>query len=286
MKRVLSTLRILLIVMLPASALALDLNLDKLVNTLSKVKDLKTAESGASSDVNEVEIGKGIAASLLGASPLVADQKLQDYVNRLGWWIVLQGERTELPWRFGVIESEQVNAFSTPGGYVFLTRGLLLRMRNEAELAGVLAHEIAHVLKKHHLNAIRKSAQTGLVADLASAAVGRDDTFGLSQKLINVGTDILVRGLDKQDEFEADRLAVVLAARAGYDPYGLPSVLQMLDTMNPGDSGLSLLFKTHPAPQKRLEQLDLSMGNTLDRFTGQEIGESRFMQIVGDYAKR
>lgn len=286
MKRVLSTLRILLIVMLPASALALDLNLDKLVNTLSKVKDLKTAESGASSDVNEVEIGKGIAASLLGASPLVTDQKLQDYLNRLGWWIVLQGERTELPWRFGVIESEQVNAFSTPGGYVFITRGLLLRMRSEAELAGVLAHEIAHVLKKHHLNAIRKSAQTGLVADLASAAVGRDDTFGLSQKLINVGTDILVRGLDKQDEFEADRLAVVLAARAGYDPYGLPSVLQMLDAMNPGDSGLSLLFKTHPAPQKRLEQLDLSMGNTLDRFAGQAGGESRFMQVVGDYAKR
>lgn len=286
MKGVLSVFRLLLLLMLPVAAWALDLNLDKLVNTLSKVKDLKTAESGASSDANEVEIGKGIAASLLGASPLVVDQKLQDYLNRLGWWIVLQGERTELPWRFGVIESEQVNAFSTPGGYVFITRGLLLRMRNEAELVGVLAHEIAHVLKKHHLNAIRKSAQTGLVADLAGAAVGRDDTFGLSQKLIHVGTDILARGLDKQDEFEADRLAVVLTARAGYDPYGLPSVLQMLDTMNPGDSGLSLLFKTHPAPQKRLEQLDLSMGNTLDRYAEQTLGENRFMQIVGEYAKR
>src|SRR5690606_22482768 len=153
-------------------------------------------------------------------------------------------------------DTDSLNAFAAPGGYVFITRGLLLNMRNEAELAGVMAHEISHVLKRHHLNAIQKNAQTGLVADLASMAAGSSKNAGLADKAIGASTELYARGLDKDDEFEADRMGVVLAARAGYDPYGLPAVLQTLDGMNSQDSGLALMFKTHPAPQKRLELLD------------------------------
>src|SRR5690606_26282584 len=147
-------------------AYAFGLNLEKLGNIISKSQDLKPVETQS-----EVDIGKGVAANLLGAAPLVKDEKLQAYVNRLGWWLVQHTERTDLVWHFGVLDTDSLNAFAAPGGYVFITRGLLLNMRNEAELAGVLAHEIAHVLQRHHLAAIQKNAQTGIVADLASMAV-------------------------------------------------------------------------------------------------------------------
>ncbi|HWU81844.1 MAG TPA: M48 family metalloprotease, partial [Methylophilaceae bacterium] len=152
--------RILILIVLcisAATAQAFELNINKLVDAIGKVKDLKPVD-----DKGEAEIGSGVAANLLGAAPLVQDDKLQAYVSRLGWWLAMQTERADLSWRFGVLDSDTVNAFAAPGGYVFITRGLLLRMRNEAELAGVLSHEIAHVLKRHHLNAIQKNARTGL----------------------------------------------------------------------------------------------------------------------------
>lgn len=263
------------------SAQAFELSINKLVDAIGKVKDLKPVD-----DKGEAEIGHGVAANLLGAAPLVQDDKLQAYVSRLGWWLAMQTERADLPWRFGVLDSENVNAFAAPGGYVFITKGLLLRMRNEAELAGVLAHEMAHVLQRHHLNAIQKNARTGLMADLASMAVGSSEHAALAEKAIGAGTELYARGLDKDDEFEADRMGVVIAARAGYDPYGLPAVLQTLEAANAQDSNLALMFKTHPAPQKRLELLDGLMTGTMDRYASQPVVADRFVKVVGDYAKR
>ena len=261
-----------------ASAQAFELNLNKLVDMVGKTKDLKAVDT-----TGEIEIGEGVAANLLGAVPLVQDEALQTYVNQLGWWLVQQqSDRTDLTWRFGVLDTDNLNAFAAPGGYVFITKGLLLNMRNEAELAGVLAHEISHVLKRHHLDAIQKSAKTGIVADLASMAVSNSKYGGLGEKAIGAGTELYARGLDKEDEFEADRMGVVIAARAGYDPYGLPAVLQTLDSMNAQDSNLALMFKTHPAPQKRLELLDGVMAEKMDRYEGEE-GQERFMKVVGEY---
>jgi predicted Zn-dependent protease len=97
---------------------------------------------------------------------------------------------------------------------------------------------------------------------------------------------LYARGLDKGDEFEADRMGVVIAARAGYDPYGLPAVLQTLEAINPQDSNLALMFKTHPAPQKRLELLDGLMTGSMDRYASQPVMAERFQKIVGDYARR
>lgn len=262
-------------------AYALDLNLNKLVDMVGKTKNLKTVD-----EAGEVEIGQGVAANLLGAVPLVNDEALQAYVNQLGWWLAQQTERRDLNWRFGVLDTDSVNAFAAPGGYVFITKGLLLNMRNEAELAGVLAHEISHVLQRHHLNAIQKNAETGLVADLASMAVSNSKYGGLGEKAIGAGTELYARGLDKEDEFQADRMGVVIATRAGYDPYGLPAVLQTLDSMNAQDSNLALMFKTHPAPQKRLELLDGVMAGKLDSYGGQVEGKERFMKVVGEYANR
>lgn len=270
------------LLLVTSSAYALDLNLNKLVDMVGKTKNLKTVD-----EASEADIGHGVAANLLGAVPLVKNDALQAYVNQLGWWLTQQQtERSDLTWRFGVLDTDSVNAFAAPGGYVFITRGLLLNMRTEAELAGVLAHEISHVLKRHHLNAIQKGAKTGLVADLASMAASNSKYGGLGEKAIGAGTELYARGLDKEDEFEADRMGVVLAARAGYDPYALPAVLQTLDSMNAQDSSLALMFKTHPTPQKRLELLDDVMAGKLDHYAGQQEGQDRFMQVVGEYVKK
>lgn len=223
----------------------------------------------------EITIGRDVAARLLGAAPLVGNAPLQRYVNHVGRWLASQTERPDLPWQFGVLDAPQLNAFAVPGGTIFITRGLLEKMKSEAELAGVLAHEIVHVLRKHHLKAIQKSAQTGLAGDALSAAL-KDRAGAARDKLIAFGAEMYTRGLDKSDELEADRLGVVIAARAGYDSYGLPAVLQTLQAMNAQDSGLALMFKTHPAPAERLDALSEKMQSILDAHSSQPQLADRF----------
>jgi predicted Zn-dependent protease len=280
MTRFITALTILLLGMGTVQAFNLDIN--KLIDAGKSASDLKPVD-----EKGEAEIGNTAAAGILGAAPLVKDEKLQAYINQVGLWLALQTERPDLPWRFGVMDSDSVNAFAAPGGYVFITRGLLLRMHSEAELAGVLAHEISHVLKRHHLNAIQKNAQVGLVTNLMSAFSNDNGTLTgeAKKKLISVSSELYARGLDKDDEFEADKMGVVIAARAGYDPYGLPAVLQTLEAMNAQDSSLALMFKTHPTPQKRLELLDGLMTGTMDRYASQLLVADRFEKVVGTYAR-
>ena len=249
----------------------IDLNkaLDTVKNVGKAVKEIDEPE--------EIAIGRDVASRLLGAAPLVPNPGLQRYVNNVGRWLAAQTERPDLPWQFGVLEHGNVNAFATPGGTIFITRGLLEKMRNEAELAGVLGHEIVHVLKKHHLKAIQKGAQTALAGEGLSTAL-KDRAGPARDKLIALGTEMYTRGLDKSDELEADRLGVVIAARAGYDAYGLPSVLQTLQAMNAQDSALALMFKTHPAPGERLDTLGQKMQGILDTYSAQpQLGE-RFLK--------
>lgn len=225
----------------------------------------------------EVRIGRQVAGDLLGAAPLVKDDTLQRYVNTVGRWVAQQSGRKDLTWHFGVIESEDINAFAAPGGYVFLTKGLYKRLNNEAELAGVLAHEIAHVSKKHHLDLLKKSALIGTLAQSVSKEVKSGDQA--VQNLIGNGAEMLARGLDKDAEFEADRIGAVFAARAGYDPWGLPTVLQDMAAINPGDNRLALLYKTHPSAADRVAHLGEAVGDRFDSLpAGKEFPE-RFYRI-------
>ncbi|MCR4345749.1 MAG: M48 family metallopeptidase [Sulfuricaulis sp.] len=253
---------------------ALKLDFDKLKDVKEKLKVLKEP-----SDADEIEIGKGVAANLLGAAPPVNDAKLQAYVNRVGQWIAMHSDRPNLPWHFAVVDTDGVNAFATPGGYIFITRGMLLRMRDEAELAGVLAHEVTHVVEKHALKTMRKGALAGLAGDALSSYAEKKGKEEFN-KIVSAGTEIYTRGLDKEDEFAADRAGVVVAARAGYDPYGLPSVLQTLASINPQDDAVSLMFKTHPDSGTRLELVSNSMEGGLDQYANHPRVESRFFSII------
>lgn len=229
------------------------------------------------SETQEREIGQGVAATLLGAGPLLDDRAIQAYVNKVGLWVALHSTRSGLPWRFAVLNNDAVNAFAVPGGYIFVTRGLLLNLRNEDELAGVLAHEIAHVVQQHHLKALQSDASLKLGGKALSQVMGVGGLQGEALSLVAKGAKTLYsRGLDQEDEFEADRMGVEMAARAGYDPYGLPSVLQTLASINPGSSGLALLLKTHPRPVARFLRLDQAMTGRFETTTARPLIRDRY----------
>ena len=245
------------------SALAAGAFEQELLKSLKQGVRQQLTGKPAFSAEEEAALGRQIAGNLLGAAPLVADVKLQKYVNQIGRWVADQSERPDLKWHFGVIESGDVNAFATPGGYIFVTRGLYLLLQNEAELAGVLGHEVGHVIRQHHLKILQQSKLLDLGGQLLAKNVDQN-----LQGLIGSGAEIVARSLDKDAEFDADRIAVVLAARAGYDAFGLPAVLQQIGHFARDSDAVALLFKTHPHPEDRLSQLDAAIGERFYRVKG------------------
>lgn len=225
----------------------------------------------------EIALGREITGSILGAAPLVKDDALQQYVNKVGRWVASQSERADLPWKFGVIESADLNAFAAPGGYVLITKGLYANLQNEAQLAGVLGHEIAHVVKKHQLKVLQKQQLLNIGAGKLSDLLGKKDK--IAKTVLANGAEISARSLDKDAEFEADRMGMVLAARAGYDVYGLPEVLETMSRVNPSDNSVALLYKTHPHPDERLAKLGESAGDKLDKVKTGKTLENRLYKL-------
>ncbi|NQD37605.1 M48 family metalloprotease [Permianibacter sp. IMCC34836] len=237
-----------------------DVKLDPFVSAAEKLSN-----SGEMNELDEIALGGHMAGTLLGASALDPDVNLQRYVNQVGRWVSLQSPRPGLPWKFGVLKDETVNAFAAPGGYVFVTRGLLRKLDSEAELAGVLAHEVQHVNHRHHLKAVQKNNQLGAATDVLgylgerqinkSGGQHADAKGAVADKLLGATKALYARGLDKDDEYEADKDGIVLMAQAGYDPYAFVSVLQKLEALGSEDSSLALLLQTHPRPADRLKAI-------------------------------
>ena len=262
---------------------------DTISNVVSLGKDLKDAVTDVP-ESEEIEIGEVMASGLLGAAPLLANDRIQQYINRVGKWIALHSERPGLPWNFAVIDSPVPNAFAAPGGKVFITTGLLYRLRSESELAGALGHEIAHVILKHHLRAVQKAGQAGLLTTgLGMLANSKIRDTGLASQIgkgwvkgaLSGGKELYVKGLSPDDELQADRVGMVLAARAGYDPFGLPTVLQLLQNLSTDQqASKSLVYSSHPTPSLRLSELDKSIGKSLDQFSSQAVLQERFVAAI------
>ncbi len=244
---------------------------------------LAKSTTGASPQ-EEYEIGRHMAGTLLGASPLDRNSKHQRYVNRVGRWLSIHSSRPELDWHFGVLADDDVNAFAAPGGYVFVTEGLLDMLDNEAELAGVLAHEIGHVTKKHHLNAVRNNNLMGAAVDVG-AFLGESASGGkvsaqereFASHVVNASKQLYARGLDKSDEYEADDEGLHLMTQAGYDPYAFVAVMQKLDARTGKDSSMALLLQTHPRPSDRLQAMNRTLGK-MDTPDNLATLEKRFRQ--------
>jgi beta-barrel assembly-enhancing protease len=260
-----------------------DVKLDPFVSAAEKL-----SQSGDMREDDEIALGGHMAAMLVGAVALDKDVASQRYVNRIGRWVSLHSERPTLPWKYGVLADDTVNAFAAPGGYIFVTRGLLAQLSSEAELAGVLAHEIQHVVNKHHLNAVQKNNQLGAATDVLGYLGERQINksggeyagakAGVADRLLGATKALYARGLDKEDEFEADREGLVLMARAGYDPYALLAVLQKLEARGSEDSSLALLLQTHPRPGDRLKAVaNASVLNDAGPFAS---NDQRFQQSL------
>ncbi|MGR8922100.1 MAG: M48 family metalloprotease [Gammaproteobacteria bacterium] len=228
-------------------------DVDKLVDVGKRVVEA-TREMP---EAEEIQLGRDLAGRLLGAMPPLPDASVQAFVNRVGRWLAAQSERPDLPWHFAVVSSDSLGAFATPGGYVFVTSGLVGLMRNESELAGVLAHEIVHVVERHHVAAVMAKARLELAREVAAdvaAEYGKGHP-AVTQALLDGGMNLYASGLDQGDEFEADLAGMVLAARGGYDPLGLLMLLSTLDALDPAEPRASLLFATHPDTRTRIERL-------------------------------
>lgn len=228
-------------------------DVDKLLETGKRV----VAATRSMTEEEEIHLGRDLAGRLLGAMPPLKQADAQTYINRLGRWLTLQTTRPDLPWRFAIVSSDSLGAFATPGGHVLVTTALLRLMRDESELAGVLAHEIAHVIERHHAEAVMKKARAALARDVAADVIA-DYTKGnplVRNALLEGGMSLYASGLDQGDEFAADLTGVVIAARAGYDPFGLLMLLTTLDALDPAEPRASLLFATHPDTRERIERL-------------------------------
>jgi predicted Zn-dependent protease len=205
----------------------------------------------------EIAFGRDLAARILGNYKLLDNDRVNRYVNTVGNAVALYAGRPEIRFRFAVLDSTECNAFAAPGGYVFVTRGALNLMDNEAQLAGVLGHEIAHITEKHIIKELKiRGRDDSLAGGLANLIGGSTDTFRktLEQAMESASDILFSRGYKIQDELEADQIGLLMAAVAGYNPSALGSFLAGARRFEPEDA--TYTDKEHPLSAVRLAKID------------------------------
>jgi predicted Zn-dependent protease len=223
---------------------------DKVKKTSDDTARVVKGVSGLSLE-EEVAIGDAVALAIVGNYGGVwRDEAATRRVNLIGGILAQYATRQDLQWRFGLLDSTTVNAFSAPGGRVFITRGLYELPLSDAELAGVLAHEIIHIDERHAINIIARSE---LVGGVSSLVADNNADFAAYESLVGEAADIiLVQGFDPKTEYEADALGRDLAGVTGYAPGGLREVLTRIGASTEA-GGTS--FSTHPSTADRLQRL-------------------------------
>lgn len=237
------------------------------------------AATGRMSFERERDIGGSIAVkSFTDQGALHPSEELQRYVATVGLAIVRQTPRAGMPFAFAVVDREDANAWAAPGGYVFVTSGALRRMDDEAQLAGVLAHEIAHVTREHMVRMLSRTQFLQGVTETVQAASGKD-LSELNRAVENGVTILFERGLDRDMEFEADLVGLEYAALAGYDPHGLVDFLENLKAELAAQSaGAGWLGSTHPTLDARLMRLRAHIQNEIGDLGGARVPD-RFQRI-------
>jgi predicted Zn-dependent protease len=216
---------------------------------VKKIADLKVTEA------EERQIGQEVSDKLVQEFGVMQDANVHKYVTLLGTVMTQASSRPNLDWQFIVLDTEGVNAFAAPGGFVHITKGLLGLMKNEAELAGVLGHELTHVTEKHTVNAIQKGDTISLGADSlgTSGGMGRALIADFAQQAYK---DLLDNKFSRNDENEADEKGVALANKVGYNPNGLSAALMKLMDRNKDAKEPNGLFASHPQMKERLANLE------------------------------
>ncbi len=191
----------------------------------------------------------------------VQNADLQQYVARIGNSLAQQteGDFPSLPWEFTLLDSDVINAFALPGGKVFMSRGLAEKMTNEAQLAGVLGHEVGHVTARHINDRIAQQIGVGVLTTAAGVAIGAtsdDDLVRYGAPIaFGVGGQLVLLSYSRSQELESDRLGVRYMTKVGYDPRGQLQVMEILDEAAGTDRAASF-FATHPDPKARIQQIE------------------------------
>jgi beta-barrel assembly-enhancing protease len=217
--------------------------LKKAQDSKQKIDDLTISET------EERQIGEDVSAKIRARFGVVQDPAIHKYVTLLGTTLAKESERPNLNWTFVVLDTDGVNAFASPGGIVHVTRGALGLAKNEAELAGVLGHEIGHVAHKHTVNAIKKSNAVKMGTD----AAGRSSF--LSSYANKAYEMVLENNFDRGDELDADKVGVELAGKAGYKAASLGDFLERLDERNKNQAERNGLFASHPETKERIDKI-------------------------------
>ena len=241
------------------------------------------------SQAQEVAIGRQLDAEVRREMGLYEDAALQQYVDAIGQRLARVSHRPDLEWHFAVVDQPAVNAFALPGGYVYLTRGILPFLADEAELAGVLGHEIGHVTARHAAQQYTKATTGGLGLAVLGILVPETRPF---QQVAETALGVLFLKYSREDELEADRLGAEYAAKGGWDPGGVAGMLATLARLDEASGqrrGVPNWLSTHPAPAERVERLRPAVAGRggatdretfLRRFDGLVYGDSPDQGVV------
>jgi beta-barrel assembly-enhancing protease len=218
--------------------------LGSVIKRTQQFRDLQITEA------EEVQLGSAVSEKVRNRYGVVQDNAVHRYVTLVGSLLVQKSERPNLPYTFIVLDTDGVNAFAAPGGFIHITRGALGLMKNEAELAGVLAHEIVHVAGKHTIKAIQKGKMIQIGADEALS------NPALFSKLVDKTSELVLAGFGRNEELEADRDGLSIANEVGYAPSGLADFLTRLTERNKKSTEKQGLFASHPEMEERLSKAD------------------------------
>jgi len=231
----------------------------------------------------EIAMGREAHQQVLQTIGAYEDPELQRYVDRIGQRLAAASERPDLPWTFTVVDDPSVNAFALPGGFIYLTRGILTHMESEAEMVSVLGHEIGHVTARHSVEQISRAqlAQIGLVAGMVVSPELRN--YG---DLASTGLQVMFLKFSRDDERQADALGLRYMNQAGYEAREMVEMFRTLERVSEGSSGGRLpdWLATHPNPENRLERIQQSIAATAPEMLGHTVDRNPFLRQVDGIA--
>lgn len=235
------------------------------------------------SEGQEIQIGREVASSAEQQFGLVEDEALQAYVQELGDRLALDSERPELPWTFRVVDEATPNAFAAPGGFIYITRGLLALLRNEAELVSILGHEIGHVTARHSVAMMSRAqlAQLGLgIGSILSPTVAQ---FG---DLAAGGLQLLFLKYGRDAERQADDLGYRYALEQGYDVREMVNVFAALQqsAQLAGQNPVPSWLASHPYPEERIQRINKQLATLPPASTSRRVGEEKYLRRIDGLA--